>query len=390
MRKKVAVIWGGKSPEHDVSVISGLGIFPAIDVDLFDPIPVYIDPNGRWFTGSSKLLNKSNYMFTEHELAKFKQVFPFSNGTKHELIEVNKGFFPSRIEFDIALPILHGSFGENGCIQGMFEALSIPYAGMRSNACCIFMDKELTKILCCKLEINTLPYTIFHKPASGSLINRSEIEEHNLVFPCCVKPANLGSSIGVAKAQTLDEVQQQLSNIFKFDTKALVEPYIEDAIEYQIATMSGQNGEVLLSAIQIPKKKAGGDLLTFNDKYANGLKSAKSPRASAENLLSKIILNPEIDELLRAKIIEISKKVFSSVSKYGAPRIDFLFNPETSELVFNELNSIPGTYEYPSWEYSEHNIHFSELITKLLNEAESVVQPQIIIPEEARLLKRRT
>ncbi|MEK7801681.1 MAG: D-alanine--D-alanine ligase, partial [Pseudomonadota bacterium] len=164
-KKRVAVFFGGRSPEHDVSVVSGLQILQAIDTNLYDPFPVYVTPSGQWFIGDA-LRARANYMFSEQGLSQLTPVnLDISANASGCLHILNQGIFKKApILFDIALPVFHGSFGENGGFQGLMEFANVAYAGMRAKAAQIFMDKDVTKRALMHAGIPMLPHATIERP----------------------------------------------------------------------------------------------------------------------------------------------------------------------------------------------------------------------------------
>jgi D-alanine-D-alanine ligase len=399
-KKKVAVFWGGRSPEHDVSVVSGLQIFAAIDRNYYDPFPVYIAPNGLWYVGDA-LLNRQHYMFEGDALAALTEVHLRARHGKGELVGAAKNFWskPPSWSFDIALPIFHGLHGEDGAFQGLMEFHGIPYAGMRAKAGALFMDKDSTKSALAGLGIKQLPHVAVGKPQQGLLVPAVDIEKMmaKISFPCCVKPANLGSSIGVGKATTIEDVRMLLANIFQHDVKAILEPFVTARTEYNIAVRRGKNGKSLLSAIERPKSSE--ELLDFKEKYLSGggkktgVKTTGSGNSQGMLSLTRDI-NPAMDSEMRKAIEDMAYKVFEAFDGAGAPRIDFMVNSETKDVWFNELNPIPGSYGYFLWEAGPQPILFTEFLTELLDEAEYLAARKQLaadpVPKDAHLLKRNS
>lgn len=396
-KKRIAVFFGGISPEHDVSVITGLQALNALDSTKYEAFAVYIDIEGNWWIGEP-LKNRNNYLPTatikKHLTPVTLGLAPSTCGTLYPT--KNKLFAKQKpINFDVALLAFHGNIGEDGAIQGLFETANIPYTGMRAAACNILMDKALTKQMLAHSDIPQLPYTIIDKPTEGLLLNDKELTNicKNITFPCCVKPVHLGSSIGVAKATTTEELNAVLPNIFKYDTQAIVEPFVENLVEYNIAIKKTSASETITSAIEQPK--CSQDLLDFKQKYTCGSKTkigTKSNTSISEGMLSLTReLNPKLAKALLTKIQKYSICAFNLVNGTGAPRIDFMMNAKTKKLWLNEINPCPGSFGYFLWEATKDNTLFTELLSQLINEALALKakKPNFNdpVPKEARLLK---
>ena len=220
-KKTIAVFFGGRSPEHDVSVVTGLQVLNAIDQTKYNAFPVYITTDGKWMIGDA-LRERKNYLPDRTMLASLTEVtldVSASGSPKGRLISKKKSLFGGAkdVEFHVAIPAFHGLIGEDGNLQGLFETAKVPYTGMRTMASSVTMDKGLAKRLMQSLDIPTLPFAILKRPDSGYQMPVGEIDEalKDLKYPVCVKPCHLGSSIGVAKCKTAEEVNACLPAIFK-------------------------------------------------------------------------------------------------------------------------------------------------------------------------------
>jgi D-alanine-D-alanine ligase len=305
-----------------------------------------------------------------------------------------------RIEFDVAIPCFHGLVGEDGQVQGMFETARVPYTGMRTMASAVLMDKVATKRMLAGAGIPLLDYREIQRPREGLLIPVAELSEivGDFPGPWCIKPSHLGSSIGVARVATLEELADVLPSIFRYDTSAILEPFVDNMVEYNVA-VSRMTGELVTSAIERPKRTD--ELLNFKEKYLSGGASkktggkagAKQPGQSSEGMLSLTReLNPDIAGL-EADIRRWAGLAFDHVGGTGAPRIDFIGNEETGELWLNEVNPCPGSFGYFLWEAAAEPILFSEMLDHLIEEANihhvRARLPHDPTPDDARLFSRR-
>ncbi|HEV2334727.1 MAG TPA: hypothetical protein VGS13_04465 [Stellaceae bacterium] len=393
---RVAVFLGGRSPEHDVSVITGLQALKAIDQERFVAFPVYVNPRGAWFIGEA-LAERRNYLPDSRIASELTEVsLALGEPGRGILVPKRTGFFsrPAATQFDVALLAFHGLGGEDGQMQGLFETANLPYTGMRTLAAAVFMDKAATKRLLRGLDIPLLPYVVITRGASGlpsadalgALIG-------NMGFPCIVKPAHLGSSIGVGKAEDVEEVRALLPAIFRLDRQAIIEPFVPNLVEYNLAVMR-VGGTVRTSAIEQPKR--ADELLDFRQKYlsgGDGKSGIKGDSGNSQGMLSLTReINPDLPAGLAAGLRRWATLAFEAVDGTGAPRVDFYCNEETGETWLNEVNPCPGSFGYFLWEAADPPIRFTALLSELIDEAlarhRDSQLPDDPVPPDARLLRR--
>ena len=403
--KTVAVFWGGRSPEHDVSIVTGLQAFQAIDRSQYLPFAVYIDPIGRWWVGKG-LEKRDTYLLTpEFCRSHLTQVTLdlTANAPRPRLIAVGKkGLFcakPKTFEFDVALLAFHGLYGEDGAIQGALALANVPHTGAGVRPSAMMMSKSATKEALDGTGIPLLPHTVIRRPGQRLLLTADELKEatHDMVFPVIVKPNHLGSSIGVAKANTTEELNAVLPAVFKYDDAAIIEPFVENLCEYNLAVMRNTQGEVCTSAIERPKRSDA--LLDFKQKYLSGGDNKTGSKiAGAEASQGMLSLTRDINpkDLSKKQIQDLqhwAKTAFDVLDAAGSPRIDFLCNAKTGEMWLNEINPIPGSFGYFLWEAAPENpLLFTELLNTLLSQAQQQHArrqlPPDPTPEDARLFKR--
>ncbi|MCE7887258.1 MAG: D-alanine--D-alanine ligase [Alphaproteobacteria bacterium PRO2] len=399
-QKRIAVFFGGRSPEHDVSVVTGLQILGAID-PKFEAFPVYITTDGVWLTGDV-LRKRENYMLHANNRAQTIEVtLDVTAGKTGRLVPKKTGLFGSgkAIEFDVAIPSFHGLFGEDGNLQGLFEIAGVAYAGMRTLASSVLMDKAATKKAMQGIGIPVLPYAVLKRPNEGYMIARGKIEEalreKNIAFPCIVKPAHLGSSIGVAKATNAGEIAACLPAIFEYDEVAIIEPFVPNMVEYNVAVTKAFGG-VKTSAIERPKNNE--ELLDFKKKYLSGgtkgqKGGGKQPGQASQGMLSLTReINPRLDPKTEENIRGWAVQMYEGLDGTGAPRIDFIGNLKSGEIWLNEVNPWPGSIGYFLWEAAPEPKLFSELLTALIEEAIEERKkrnfPKDSVPVDARLFRR--
>jgi D-alanine-D-alanine ligase len=305
---------------------------------------------------------------------------------------------PKPVEFDVALFAFHGLYGEDGRMQGLFEIANVPYTGMRPLASSVLMDKAATKRVLAGTGILLLPYAIVDRPQSGLLPSAQDVQAcmGAIDFPVIVKPLHLGSSIGVARAGSMEELRGGLSVIFRLDTHAIIEPLVQNLVEYNVAVRNTPRG-IETSAIERPKSER--ELLDFKAKYlaggGGGSKSGSKQGGGAisEGMLSLTReLNPPVDSAIATKIHEWSKTCFATVYGTGAPRIDYLCDSQTGEIWLNEVNPCPGSFGYFLWQASHQPMLFPELLSALIDEAFACQRSLQLPPDpthpDARLFPR--
>src|SRR5580692_4584861 len=397
MKTRIAVFLGGRSPEHDVSVVTGLQALQALDQSRFDAFVVYVTPQGDWLIGPG-LDDRRNYLPDGQFRARLSEVtLDLGAGSGGRLVARKSGLFSRRgpTEFDVALLAFHGLGGEDGQFQGLFEAANIPYTGMRTLASAVLMDKVATKRMLAGSAIPLLRHAVVERPETGlPPVNELAAPLAGIGFPCCVKPVHLGSSIGVGKADTVEEVRALLAAIFRLDTEAVIEPFVPNLVEYNVS-VARFGGAPRCSAIERPKRVDA--LLDFRQKYLSGggdnKTGGKNLTRPSEGMLS---LTRDIDPVLPGQqgpdIRRWAIAAFEAVGGTGAPRIDFLCNEATGEIWLNEINPCPGSFGFYLWEAAEQPIGFTALLSSLVDEARArhraMQLPDDPVPQDARLLKR--
>ncbi|MDA8586755.1 hypothetical protein N9L47_10905 [Rhodobacteraceae bacterium] len=384
----LAVIFGGPSQEHDVGVISAQQLMDCVDVRKFNVVPIYMGFDGRFFQGASL-----------RKLERFRPVptglseVVFSWGEMGACVTALNGNQSQLI--DCALPVFHGPFGEDGRIQGLLETSGIPTTGFSAINSALAMRKDATKSLVQSAGVNVLPHVVVNAKELKQLDAVCSKVEAEIPYPVIVKPANLGSSIGVGLAKTRNELKVYLQGALKEDTFALVEPQVQNLEELNISVIF-RNGKIQFSAIERPKSSA--ELLDFKEKYLSSIDQGTggsgklgNTAVPSQGMLSLTRdINPLISEKLQTRLYDYAAKSFSVLGLRGAPRMDFMHNTETGELWFNEINPIPGSYGFFLWEAAAEKLLFSQLVEHLVDEAlnDSIKHFEDPVPQGAHLLPR--
>ena len=357
---KVAIAFGSRSVEHEVSIVTAMQVFENIDRDKYDIIPVYIDKKGRWLV-DKKLQKLENFKTLKLGVKAPEYVFGASPSVKALSPKSVFNFFRS-IKADIYFPVVHGTFGEEGTIQGLFEMADVPYVGSGVTGSAVGMDKIIQKSVFKDNGIPVVKYIWFLKNEwQDNKVKIIEKIEKTLGYPVFVKPANLGSSIAINKAGGLKELENAIEIASNFDRRIIVEEGKEGIIEINCSVIG--NNELTASVCEQPVK--GNAMLTYEEKYLKGEKVKGLP-AGRQGMagLSRLVPAP-ISEELTKKIQETAKKAFRTVDAAGISRVDFMVRPDMEEFWITEINTLPGSLSFYLWEKS--GISFSELIDRLIN-----------------------
>ena len=352
MKTKVAVLFGGKSVEHEVSVISGLQALRNIDTAKYDAIPLYITKNNEFYTGDN-LRDIAVFKDIPSALAEATRVLPVPiEGGRVQLLRYPMKKFGNNVvdEIDVAFPVVHGTNVEDGTLMGYLEMLGIPYVGCDVMSAAIGMDKYLMKAALKDAGVPVLDAVSFTgrdyiASTEGILIG---IEE-TMGFPVIVKPVNLGSSVGIAKAKDRASLEDALNTAFTYAPKVLVEPAIHPLREINCAVI----GDVYAARASACEQPFGNDdILSFADKYQSGggtkgtkTGGAKTGGSRAGGGMSSLQRQcpADLPAETTKKIQKLAVKTFRALGCSGVARIDFLNNPETDEWWVNEINTIPGS-----------------------------------------------
>lgn len=391
--KKIAVIFGGRSPEHDVSIVSGLQVLGAIDQAYYEAEPIYISADG-YFYGGDGLRDKRRYPLNDKVPG--KDIYPLKLNEKASLDQAQLVFDKGRkqLNYDVAFPVLHGTNGEDGSFQSLMEMLGIAYTGLRKTAASLTMDKVLSKRFFERLNIPVLPCVTIKKPRQKGFLDIEILtKDLPIHYPVCAKPNHLGSSIGVHICFDEGDLQTALLDIFKMDSVVIVEPFIPNLVEYNIAVRRLPNQEIAFSAIEKPlsgdeASEKMGTFLDFKAKYqSGGDRDSKLNVQLSDGMVSatRTFEPKDLSDKNRTLIYQSASLAFEQMSGHGAPRFDFYGNAQTGELWLNEINPIPGSYGYFLWEKAPHDkIGFTDFTSALIEEAIQLHEEKTLLQSAAR------
>jgi len=358
----VAVFFGGKTVEHDVSIVTAQQLIQNMDKTKYNPVPVYITRDGDWFTGE-KLVSIEAFKSFDKGAKDVKRVYLPANTRIKQLYlfkPEKQGVFKKEnnvyMTIDCAIIAMHGLNGEDGTLQGLLELADIPYASSGVLGSSSGMDKILMKAVFQGAGFPTLPYTFFDR---GDFDKEPEKVldkcESILTYPMFVKPSNLGSSIGITKAHNREELNSAILVAREYDRRILVEQGIDSPKEINCSAL-GFASEVKASVCEMPYNSD--EFLTFSDKYLNGNKNQAGMEA-----LSRRIPAPISKELTK-KIENMTVQAFKLMDCKGVVRIDYMLDKDDN-LYINEINTIPGSFAFYLWE--PMGINYTRLIDELID-----------------------
>ncbi len=345
-KQHIGVFFGSRSVEHDVSIVTAHQIMSAFDPSRYEVIPVYITREGRWLTGPG-LMDIKNY---REDIANIATVYPthLSPSTAHPGLitpPISGRFRKSEFQrVDVAFSAIHGTHGEDGTIQGLFELADIPYVGTGVLASAIANHKVVAKNLLKQHGVPVVDGIAFSRhawlEAPEAIMER--VDEQG--YPAFVKPATLGSSIGVARIDDNERARLHIDIAANFSREILVERAVVGGIEINCGVMGFR--EIEASVLEQPVSYE--EFLTYEEKYMRGGKGGKSAGMKGAD---RIIPAPISDELT-AQIQDTARRAFASIDGYGIARIDFLAKPDEGQFWLNEFNTMPGSLSFYLWEAS--------------------------------------
>ena len=354
MKLNVGVIFGGRSVEHEMSIITAIQVMQNIDKEKYEIIPIYITKSQEWYTGGClkfietykqpDLIRK--YAHKVHLVKKDDRYVLQRNGLiKREISELH-----------IAFPIGHGANIEDGSIQGYLNLIGIPYVGSNIYSSAIAQDKSFMKQV---LKANNIPVVDFvwfgerfYKNKKEELFKQIE----GLKYPLIIKPATLGSSVGIEVIKRKEELDSSIERAFQYDNKVIIEEKIDDLIEYQCSVLLTENGNITSEIEEITTNKA---ILEYSDKFLID--------DSLEDSSIKRTYPAEINDKLKKEIETLSLAVFKILNMRGTARVDFLYDNKNKKLYVDEINSIPWCMSHHLWE--ARNISYQELLNIMLKDA---------------------
>ena len=362
--RQIAFIFGGRSVEHEVSVITAHQAMAALPADCGTPLPVYIAKNGRWYTGDA-LRTLERFADVEALLRDATPVSPVVDGGGGVLrpLEERRRLFggaqESVLRFDIAMPMMHGRYGEDGTLQGLLEMMGVAYTGSDVAASSLAMHKQRTKQVLRAAGVPVLDDIALRRDQFDDPAAAVAAVEAAFTYPVFVKPMSLGSSIGVSRVTSGAELRDALELAFTYDDQVLAEPSQEEIVEINCAVLGDDSG-ARPSVCEQPTKRG---LLTYADKY----RSKGGGKSQGMKGAQRLIPAP-IDGGLTRSIQETAVTAFRAIGAAGVMRADFLVDPHSATFHLNEVNPLPGSLSFYLWEPA--GVSFDALLRELVAIAE--------------------
>ncbi|MFI3286159.1 MAG: D-alanine--D-alanine ligase family protein [Rikenellaceae bacterium] len=361
MKINVGVVFGGRSVENEISVVTANQVIAAINSEKYNIIPIYISKSGRWYSGSA-LLDVERYrdmdrLFKECEEVHIRPIYG-----DHNLYRNSKKMFQSDVvsTLDVILPTLHGTNCEDGTFQGVIEFAGIPYVGCNTLASANGMDKITMKMILKECGIPVVDYVWFSdKEWFDSTEETIGKVESTLSYPVIVKPANSGSSIGIRAAHTRAELEEAVLYAISFTTRIIVEKLVTNLKEVNCSVM-GDYQNCQASVCEVPVRN--GEILSYEDKYMGGGAKGKQSQGM-HSTVREIPAN--LPEEMTTFIRKTTCDTFKALSCDGVARIDFIIDEDTNDVFVNEINTIPGSLSFYLWEHS--GIDFPTLVDSIID-----------------------
>lgn len=353
----VAVFFGGDSVEHEVSIISAVQAMTHLNREKYNVIPIYLSKSGIMYT-SAAMFKIENFRKIDELIAKSRVAQISNNGQGVILKTDKKNDFSGKkpIKLDVALPIVHGTNCEDGSLQGYLEMLRLPYVGCDVLASSVGMDKAIFKSVLRTAGIPVLDCIRFssndYSEFSKNILQRIDTA---IGYPLIVKPVNLGSSIGISKVTTRDDLNKAIENAFMYSDSVLVERAVQNLREINCSVL-GDKTECTASPCEEPF--GNDEILSYEDKYTNSSKT--KGMASLKRRIPA-----DIPDSVTESIREFACRTFKAIGGHGVVRIDFLMDNQSKEIFVNEINTIPGSLAFYLWEAA--GMKYSEMLDKLIS-----------------------
>lgn len=348
MKIKLGVIFGGETVEHEVSIISAIQAMEHINQDKYDIIPIYITKEREWYTG--KMLMDIDVFRNFNELKKYASKCTLIKKDGHYYLQKTTGIFRKNIvELDVAFPIVHGNNVEDGTLAGLLDSIGIPYVGSGVIGSALGQDKVIMKQVFSAMNLPIVDYVWFYDTDYAEVSYDIKMKIENLGYPVIVKPAKLGSSVGITYVREPKDIDKAINEAIQYDNKIIVEKAVRNLVEVNCSVL-GNYAYQQTSEIEEVKGKT--EFLTYQDKYLGNGKGSKGLKGMGSKGMASAsrIIPARIDTTTEEEVRRIACEAFKALNLSGVCRIDFLIDKETRNVYINEPNTIPGSLSFYLWE----------------------------------------
>jgi D-alanine-D-alanine ligase len=347
----VCVLFGGDSVEHEISIISAQQAMAALDRSKYSVVPLYLAKNKQFYSGEA-LTDIATFRDLDGLITKQSPVSVIREN--HKVFLKTASLFSKKTEIDVVIPVVHGTHCEDGSIAGFLETLGIPYTGCDVLGGAVGQDKVVMKQILSHAGLPIVPWFWFMASEAASDLTKIKAQALGLGYPVVVKPANLGSSVGITLVHSPEGLEAAIETASQYDVKLLIEKGVHPLREINVSVL----GYLDQREASVPEEVIKGDtILSYDNKYKG---SSKSKGMASANRQCPAQLSPE----LTAHIQDLAKATFRELGSAGVARIDFLMNAETQAVYVNEINTIPGSLSFYLWEASGKP--FSKLMDELV------------------------
>ena len=359
MKIKVGVIFGGPTVEHEVSIISAVQAMEHLNKEKYDIYPIYISKDRTWYTG--KMLADIDIYRDFDTLKRFaKKVVLYNHNGLFRLQALNI-FRTVVADLDIILPVVHGNNMEDGTIQGYLELVGVPYVGSNVLGSSLGQDKVVMKQVFESLNLPVVEYTWFFD--KEYFLDKEEIikKVKKVGFPVIVKPATLGSSVGITYVKDISGLENAIEDAISYDNKIVVEKAVENLVEVNCSVLGNYESQ---QASTLEEVMSTQEFLTYQDKYLSGGKGKFGSKGSKGMASASRIIPARLDDKTTKLVQNLAKEAFKALNLSGVCRIDFLINSKTNKVYINEPNTIPGSLSFYLWE--ETNKPYEQLLDEMI------------------------
>jgi D-alanine-D-alanine ligase len=357
---RVGVIYGGRSGEHEVSIASAAAVVQNLDKQRYEAIPIRIEKDGRWIiadrlpasASAAEVIEQGRTHVAQRMGRGGREAHMLAHPGDEQIMTIDRGNMPTitGLALDVVFPVLHGPFGEDGTVQGLLELASVPYVGAGVLASAVGMDKAVAKLVFAARGLPQVKYLVVLRQGWIAAPARVASEVSALGFPVFVKPANLGSSVGISKVKTPGELASAIDLAAEFDRKIVIEAAVPNAREIEIAVLGNDNPEVSAPGEVLPSR----EFYDYDAKYLDAH--------------SQLIIPADLPEAVVGEIKRLALEAFRAIDCAGMARVDFLMNGATGMIYLNEINTIPGftTISMYSKMWAASGVPYPELLDRLI------------------------